>query len=173
MIGIINASPLIFLGRLGSLNLLPQLFDEIITTKIVKDEVLNEESTPEKVALEEAFESWIGIRVPTEDQLMKKLLGLNVHPGEASVLVLAKEFLKKKENTIILIDDLAARDIANTLNIPVIGTLGVLLKSFEKHLISLKECKKLFNQVIEFTNFYISAKLYSQLIEFLSENRRE
>jgi len=57
LIGIINASPLIYLGKIGLIGLLPQLFDEIWTSIDVKEEVLRLKSSPEIPILEEAFSS--------------------------------------------------------------------------------------------------------------------
>jgi predicted nucleic acid-binding protein len=55
MIAIINASPLIYLGKIGALSLLPKLFSSCFTTNIVKYEVLNQKDAPEYIVLIESF----------------------------------------------------------------------------------------------------------------------
>ncbi len=46
MIAVINASPLIYLSKLGIIEVLPKLFTRIITTRTVKQEVLQEKTAP-------------------------------------------------------------------------------------------------------------------------------
>ena len=58
MIAVINASPLIYLSKLGMIEVLPQLFTRIITTTTVKQEVLQEKTAPEHAILSEAFDKW-------------------------------------------------------------------------------------------------------------------
>ncbi len=71
MIGIINASPLIYLSKIGAILLLPKLFTKCYTTLIVKQEVLTDESMPEFSVLKELFSEWLSLKEPTNQQLVE------------------------------------------------------------------------------------------------------
>lgn len=62
MIAIINATPLIYLGKIGALKYIPQLFNTCVTSEIVKLEVLADKNAPEIPLLRESFENWLKIR---------------------------------------------------------------------------------------------------------------
>ena len=61
MIGIINASPLIYLGKIGALYLVPKLFTKCYTTLLVRNEVLGEKNTPEFSILDASFSDWLSL----------------------------------------------------------------------------------------------------------------
>ena len=169
MLGITNASPLIYLGKLGKLDLLPKIFKMIYTTNLVKNEILRLETAPERVILEEAFNSWLITKNPQKNSLMEKLEQLNIHKGEASVLVLAKELSLQGDKTIVILDDLATRDIARAMGFVITGTVGILLRSIKQDLITRNECKILLTQLTTKTDFRISIKLYSRIIKDLEK----
>ena len=165
MIGITNASPLIYLGQLGKLELLPKIFKQIYTTDLVKNEVLRLETAPERAILEEAFSSWLITKKPQTISLVEKLEKLNIHKGEASVLVLAKELNSQGKKVIVILDDLATRDVARAMGFGITGTVGILIRSIKQNLISKSECKILLTQLTTETDFRMSIKLYSRIIK--------
>ena len=91
MIGIVNASPLIYLAKIGSLNLLPKLYSEVWTTNDAKKEVLKKPTTPEYLNLQDSFDSWLSIKKYTNKKLFTQLLNMNIHAGECFIIVLALE----------------------------------------------------------------------------------
>ena len=111
MIGIINASPLIYLGKIGALKLLPKLFSQIYTTIIVKEEVIAKKNTPEYHVLAEAFIDWLKIKEPLDQNLKSKLSSMQIHPGEASIIALGLELKEKAKKNVVIIDDLTTREI--------------------------------------------------------------
>ncbi len=169
MLGITSASPLIYLGKLGKLDLLPKIFKKVYTTDLVKSEVLRLETAPERVIIEEAFSSWLITKKSQTNSLMDKLEQLNVHKGEASVLVLAKELSLQGDNTIVILDDLATREIARAMGFVITGTVGILLRSIKHDLISKNECQNLLTHLTTKTDFRMSIKLYSRIIKDLEK----
>ena len=165
MIGIINASPLIYLGKIGAISLLPKLFSECYTTSFVKKEVLSNKNAPEIPALEECFSSWLSLKEPSNEQLIERLGKLNIHLGEASVITLAKELQDKSDKSIRVIDDLAAREIARTLDLKVTGTIGIFINAFRLKFIDVVKCKEYLNILVEHTTFRISSALYSKILK--------
>ena len=165
MIGIINASPLIYLGKIGALSLVPKLFTECYTTLIVKKEVLSDDNVPEISVLKECFKEWLSLKEPTNQQLVNRLKELQIHTGEASVIALAKELQDNTDEIVMIIDDFAAREIARTLDLKVTGTIGVLIKSLSLKFIAVEKCKDFLHILVENTTFRISSALFSKLIK--------
>lgn len=165
MIGIINASPLIFLSKIGALSLLPKLFTECYTTLIIKKEVLSNNNVAEFSVLKDSFSSWLLLKEPKNRQFVDRLEELHIHAGEASVLALAKELQDNTGESVIIIDDLAAREIARTLGLKVTGTIGVLIKATRLKFISVEKCKNFLHNLVENTTFRISSALYSKILK--------
>ncbi len=169
MIGIVNASPLIYLAKIGGINLLPKLYSEVWTTYNVKKEVLRKPTAPESLNLQDSFDSWLNIKKYTNKKLFTKLLKMNIHAGECSIIVLALEYKEtsEKNDNIVILDDLASREIAHSLNLKITGTLGVLLKAVKANFISKPQCKQYLKKLIRNTTFWISATLYDKLLDEL------
>ncbi|MBD3408110.1 MAG: DUF3368 domain-containing protein [Candidatus Lokiarchaeota archaeon] len=165
MIGIVNSSPLIYLGKIGLVHLLRDLFDSIITTRSVMNEVLDA-TTPEFTILTDAFESWLKMSSVRVSPLSEKLSMMGLHQGEIDVISLGYEM--KETESIVIIDDLAARDIARTLGLDLTGTIGILLRAVKTNILSKNNAIAKFNYLIEGTSFRISTKYYLQILEQLS-----
>lgn len=165
MIGILNASPLIYLSKIGALSLVPKLFTECYTTLIVKKEVLSNNKAAEFSVLKDSFSSWLLLKEPVNQKLADRLGELHIHAGEASVLALAKESQDNSKENVIVIDDLAAREIARTLGLKVTGTIGVLIKATRLKFIGIEKCKKFLHNLVENTTFRISSALYSKIFK--------
>jgi predicted nucleic acid-binding protein len=110
-----NATPLIAFARIGELTLLEGIVHQITLGETVWAEVTAVTTHPGAEAIGQA--TWITVRavtlVPTD------LLAL-LDRGEAEVIALAEE-LRAQE---VLLDERAARAIAITRGLPVIGTAG-------------------------------------------------
>lgn len=129
---IINASPLIFLGRAGHLDLLQGLSEGCFVPEPVRAEILRRgEGDPTVRAM--AARPWLISAVPPP--IPETVAAWGLGPGESSVLALALAELSA--NTVAVIDDLAARRCATTLGIPLRGTLGIILVAKKRGLIPL------------------------------------
>jgi predicted nucleic acid-binding protein len=95
MIAVINASPLIYLSKLGIIEILPQLFTRIVTTRTVKQEVLQEKTAPELAILSEVFNSWLEVE-SADEKIVKKITELQIHRGEAEVIAIGRGLLAKE-----------------------------------------------------------------------------
>ncbi|MHA1251580.1 MAG: DUF3368 domain-containing protein [Promethearchaeota archaeon] len=173
MIAIINASPLIYLGKIGALEYLPKIFEKCITTKEVKREVLNKREAPEYPILEKCFKDWIEVKNPSNQDLIKKLEETMIHYGEASIIALAKELKEQEKENIIIIDDLAAREIARTLNLEITGTIGIIIKILKLNLINSEKAKEYINFLVERTSFRISISLYIKVLDKIDKMKRK
>jgi predicted nucleic acid-binding protein len=173
MIGIINASPLIYLGKIGALYLVPKLFTKCYTTSLVRNEVLGEENIPEFSILDASFSDWLSLMEPTNKQLIKRLEQFGIHNGEATVIALAKELQDKKSESVVIIDDLAARGIARTLDLKVTGTLGILLRALKLNYIDLEKSRDYIHDLVENTAFRISSSLYSRILKEIEKTKEK
>lgn len=117
---VVNASPLIFLSRAGLLDLLQILSPEIIVPEIVAAEIqIRGKTDPTAQAL--ASNPWLLVTPTPAAPAQIQAWGLG--PGESSVLAWAYAH----PGTEAIIDDLAGRRCAAAFNIPVRGTLGLVL----------------------------------------------
>lgn len=116
---VVNSGPLISLARIGRLDLLPALFEEIIAPGAVYREVTRAEDLPGARAIAEA--GWLNV-VEVSDQAMVDRLSFWLDAGESEVLALAQ-----KLDATAAIDERRGRNIAASLGIPQTGTVGILL----------------------------------------------
>lgn len=120
---IVNASPLILLGKIHRLDLLEKLCPSFVVPTAVSLEILaGPDNDPAKVWIQS--ESACARIVPVTS-LPEEIIAWDLGAGESSVIALASSLA----SSICVLDDLAARNCAEVFHLPVIGTLGVLLKA--------------------------------------------
>lgn len=152
-----DSSPIIFMAKINSLDILKKLYHNITIPQEVKEELLIEEKLDSKIISKAIEEGWIKI----ESQNDK--FNLKLGKGEDAAISLAKE-----KNDSILIDDALGIKAANSFNIKIIRTTTVILLALKKKLINKKEAHNLINKLIE-SGYYISPNYYSLLITKLAE----
>lgn len=113
-----DTSCLIALAKIDKLVLLRELYQEILITR--------------EVSLEfgDLLPEWILIREAVNKQKQSELEE-QLDRGEASSIALALEF----ENSTLIIDETKGRKIAQSYDIDIIGTIGILLLAEKKGLI--------------------------------------
>ena len=147
MAAISNSSPLIALAEIEQLDLLQRLFDSVLIPPAVAAEV-----SPSLTSLP----TWIEIKQlvqPIPAAVIRRALG----PGEREALALALELRPRR----VILDDLPARRIATALELPVIGTLGVLIAAKEAGFI---RAIRPYVDKLARGSFFISDELYRQLL---------
>jgi len=125
---VINASPLIFLSRGQQMELLRHFASRILVTEPVANEILMK--GPEDITTK-ALDSTSWLEVVPVVPVPEKILEWGLGPEESSVLAFANEHPGMEA----IIDDLAARKCADYLNIPIRGTLGIVLVSKKRGII--------------------------------------
>lgn len=123
---ILSNTPLVALWVLGRLDLVRDLFGEVMIPPAVHAEFLAVDHTARQEAL--AHASWIKVTPLRNTRRVLAYTGLD--EGEAAVLALAEEL----EGTVV-IDERKARRYAKRLGLPLTGTLGVLLLAKEHGLL--------------------------------------
>jgi predicted nucleic acid-binding protein len=154
-----NSSPIIGLASLGLLHLLWELFDQVIVTEAVYTEVVIQgRNRLGKEELETSVkDGYIQIySVVNEGLFINHFIG-KLHRGELEVMTAAKEL----DAQYILIDDKAARVLAEALLLEPTGLVGLLkLAKLTGKIDSLKDC---LDRLIE-NNYRISKKIYNEVL---------
>ncbi len=126
---IVNHTPLVALWTLGQLTLLHNLYGIVWIPTAVELEFIATEHSACQQALAQA--KWIQVVKLNDERQALTYVGLNL--GEAEVLALALETGAR----LLIIDERKARRYAQRLNLPLTGTLGVLLLAKECGLIPI------------------------------------
>ena len=124
-----NTSPLLYLGRIGYLNLLPGLFETVLVPKQVALE-LDAGRLIRRDTIDPRSLDWIRlVAVPQSelDTLPENWLGL----GEQAVIAYAR----KHRHATVALDDLQARLYARSLGLIVVGIVGILLRAKQANLV--------------------------------------
>jgi predicted nucleic acid-binding protein len=131
MIVVSNTSPLISLSSISLFDLLQTLFVAItIPEEVYQEIVLQGQNRPG--ANEVAAANWIVRRVVTDHKAVQHLIDVTrLGRGESEAIVLATELTADY----LILDDLAARRYALEQNLPVIGTIGLLVAAKAKRMI--------------------------------------
>ncbi|MBF0188724.1 MAG: DUF3368 domain-containing protein [Magnetococcales bacterium] len=129
---VINASPLIFLGRAKHLELLRELFGACLVPEPVLEEIFRR-GAGDSTAKALGRCAWLKPVTPPDTPGSVTAWGLG--PGESSVLATALS--RQDDDVVAVLDDLAGRKCAASHDLPVRGTLGCVLVAKQRGLIPL------------------------------------
>lgn len=164
-----DTSPLIFLSKIGKLNLLQLIFNKVYVPEAVYKEVTEGKSgkfdpgVAGAIAVKNA--GWIKVRKVTSRKLVENLLS-TIDIGESEAIALAKEMGAQ----LLIMDERKGRTVAKSFNIKVTGTLGLLVKAKE-----MKLLKTIRPAVIDLTalqgsdKFRVSAELIVEVLRAAGE----
>ena len=125
---VVNASPLIFLSKVGLLNFLQLAGSRVMVPAAVAREIRQREASDLTV---QALEQTVWLEIVETPPVPSLIQAWDLGPGEASVLAYAYA----KTGAVAVMDDLAGRRCAEALKIPVYGTLGLTLIAKKRGLI--------------------------------------
>jgi len=123
-----NASPVITLAKAGYLELLTQLPTDLLLPEQVALEIL---AGPVEDPARQAVEGGWGRRIAPA-MVPADLVEWGLDAGETAALALALE----RRPCTVLLDDRAARTCARTCGLPLIGTLGVVLRARKRGMVA-------------------------------------
>lgn len=155
-----NATPLIALSRIGRLDLLEDLFVEVLVPQAVYDElVIRGKGRPGSDAI--AGAPWICSRTVVDTALVVRLQAQGLGLGEAEALALARE-----TTSVCLTDDIAAILQAQKIGVPTRRTLGVILEAKTLGMVtSLRDLMDALRQ----NNFWIDDATYDRVLKLAGE----
>jgi uncharacterized protein len=157
-----NTTPLINFAQIGRLDVLQSLFGRITIPPAVVDE-LGAKAELFPAAAQLLLTNGVSVVAPA-DRLLVRGLASRVHRGEAECLALAMEH----PDSMLLLDDLAAREVAASNRLLFAGTLGCLAQAKSQGIIS--EIKPLLNQLRTKARFWISEALEARILRDAGEH---
>jgi len=150
-----DASPLIALALVDRLDLLRSLFGTVVITELVHAEVVADGSKPGAAAITAAIDAqWISVIADEWPQPAFAALD----EGEASTLRAA---LNVGVPCLVLIDERAGRAIAAGLDIPIAGTLGLIVLAKKRGLIA--SAKAVFADLLQ-KDFRVGAQMIREAL---------
>ncbi|MGB3917589.1 MAG: hypothetical protein WBL07_09130 [Thiothrix litoralis] len=152
-----DSSSLIMVGKLERLDLLTNLFQQIIIPQRVAEEITAKEDGVAKHVLTHP----LFVISATTNHALLALLDGTLDYGEAEAIALAKE-----HQMILLVDEKKARKIAKNMHLKIIGLLGVLILNRNHGYLTKEEAIALLEQV-KAMDFRLSAKLETDFLSRL------
>jgi predicted nucleic acid-binding protein len=156
---VINTSPLIVLFKSQLIDILPQVCREIIIPNAVWSEVVKagKNDLPSQQLPQITWAKKVDLV-----SISPTITAWGLDPGETEVLSFAWE----NKGYRVIIDDAAGRRVARTLNIPFIGTAGLLLLGKQKGML---DSMTLAIQSLKDSGLWLSDDLVKYLIEQAGE----
>lgn len=171
MIVVANSGPLMALGKLGLLELLPRLYEQVRLPTAVHTEVVvrgGERGYPDALLVQLAIQRGQLVVVDVNDaELAPDLSALPLDAGEKQVLHLA---LRDKAD-LVLLDDLRAREETQARGLAVKGTLGVIVQAYRVGLLRLSEVKTIVEAMIARDDIWVAEELCRRVLARLEAER--
>ena len=129
MIVVSDASPLIALATVGHLDLMRQLYAQVLVPEaVMRETTLANASAPGAAVI--AAAPWIQVR-GMHDRTLVEALALELDRGEAEAIALAVEY----DADLLLMDERRGRRVASRLGRRIVGVLGVLIDAKQRDLV--------------------------------------
>lgn len=161
MIVVSDTTPLIGLASIGRLNILQELFGEVYIPQAVYDETVTHGRVEGSAKQEVDDASWIHV-AQVQDRLAVNILLDEMDLGEVETIVLAGEM----EADWVLMDEKKGRRKLSQLDIPKIGTIGILLKAKQIGLIPILKHEI---ESLQKTGFPISQIVVDEVLKMAGE----
>ena len=153
------------LGKIGALDILFRLFVQVhISTNVHREVIIEGEKQGHidaKMAEIAVRQELIVAEDVSPDDLPFEIASLNLDVGEREVIYLSTQ----EPNSLVLLDDLKAREEAKRLGLTVKGTLGVLVQAYRENLISSAEVSAFMETIIVHDAIWISADLCREVLK--------
>ncbi len=173
MIAVADTGPLLALAKVNAIDLLSQLYQQVIASPAVFTEVVTAglaQNAPDAHLLNAAFTSCqLQVRAPTLTSLP---ISFPIHRGESESICLAIELGADW----LLVDDFDARRAAKAnfaatrVSTRAKGTLGVIVSAYQDERLTRQQAIDLVNAFKARPDVWISDKLCNQVIRTLQTN---
>jgi predicted nucleic acid-binding protein len=165
---VFNATPLIYITKIGLSKIFRELESEKLTAPHVKMEVVDKgkrKGIPDAIILEKMFlNGTFKIIEPKNKSFLESLLQTRgLHVTDAEVLAIAKE-----RSGIAVIDDEVARKTAKIYGIPYVGTPYILIKAVFQGLITKGRAKQAVNEII-FAGWRCIVETYAKIMDVMEK----
>ena len=165
---VFNATPLIYITKVGLSKIFEDLKNEKLTSPQVKREVVDEgkrRGIPDAIILQKMFKNNVfKVAEPKNRKFLSSLLETRgLHITDAEVLAIAKE-----RDGIAVIDDEGARKPARIYGISHVGAPYILMKVVFQGLITKERAKQALNDMI-FAGWRCSVESYAKIMDAIEK----
>lgn len=164
MIVISDTTPLISLMKIGHLDLLKIYFGEVQIPMAVYNELtINPRFEDEAKEIGKCpFIHITKVQDGKSVDVLRRATGLDV--GESEAIVLSDDM----QADLLLMDEAKGRDVAEQMGIKIMGTIGLLLASYQNRNISADEIKKCID-ILRDSGRHIGEKYLQLLLERIKD----
>lgn len=165
---VFNATPLIYITKIGLSRIFEQMKYEKLTSQSVKREVVDEgkrKGVADAIILDKLFKKGVfKIVEPKDKNFLESLLQTRgLHMTDAEVLTITKE-----HDGIAIIDDEVARKTAKIYGISYAGTPYILAKAVSEEIITKEKAKQSINEMV-FAGWRCSIETYAKIMEAIEK----
>lgn len=163
-----NSTPLIYMAKIGRLNVIRDVFGRIFIPDAVFDEAIAKGkalNVSDAFIIERAVGVWI-IRERVKPEIDDEYRFLDANTRLGSGEREAVKLCKQLEAKYLIADDKEARRVAKMLGITPIGTCGVIIQAHKEKIVTKDQAKRVLNELLR-AGFRIDAELYSRILQEL------
>ena len=165
---VFDATPLIYITKVGLSKVFEGLKDEKFTSQEVRREVVDKgkrKGIADAIILEKMFENKVfKVTEPEDRRLLASLLKTKgLHTTDAEVLAIAREL-----HGIAVIDDEVARKTAKIYGVLYVGAPYILMRAVAQRLITKERAKQAINEMI-FAGWRCSIESYAKIMDAIEK----
>ncbi|MBX5321266.1 MAG: DUF3368 domain-containing protein [Candidatus Bathyarchaeia archaeon] len=156
-----NSTPLIYMAKIGKLNIIRNVFAKIFIPEAVFEEAVIKGKAldmSDAYIIERAVGTWI-IKEQIRPEVDAEYRFLDTNPriglGEKQAIKLCKQLNAKH----LIADDKEARKVSKMLNITPIGTCSIIIQAYKQKLITKKEALQTLDELLK-VGFRINPEVY-------------
>lgn len=162
MIIVSDTTPLITLMKAERLDILHELFGEVIIPEAVFSELTGNEAFKAEADIIRNRDYIKVVTVKSESQVsfLQRVTGLDL--GESEAIIYADE----AKADLLLMDEAAGRRVAQNMKLPITGSTGILIRAFQSGIITADEADEAFSR-IRSANRHIGESLINKALEII------
>ena len=166
MIVVSDTTPLITLMKVGKLSILHSLFGEVQIPEAVFSEATGNETFKDEADIirKSEYIRVVEVRDHRQVEFLQRVTGLDL--GESEAIIYADE----NKADLLLMDEAAGRKVAQNMNLPITGSVGILLRAYKSGIITVDDADDAFDR-IKRANRHISEPLINKALEILHSER--
>ena len=163
-----DSTPLIYLAKIGRLDIIRDVFQKIYVPEAVIDEAVTQGKAlnmSDASIIEKAVGTWIiKKRVEPEVDAEYGFLDNNTRLGKGEKAAL--KLCKQLDADYFIADDREARRVSRMLNIKPIGTCGTVVQAYSQGTITKREALQIIDDLVK-AGFRISITVYRRILDEL------